>query len=219
MFMGPAGPAPITRLVLSAHVLFMDRDGGNCRVGVRRLAEVTGIGKSTVAAHRNKAINAGWLIASTNAYRSVKREFFAGVPDTFAMEHVKKLSGQAGQSVSGVAGQSRPNPVQQLSGQEDSTVRFQASNCPATPDIPLIPLLPLRAPPSNHDTTSEVRRRDRLPLHTLKTLLQNWIRNDECARKYRHDAATLALLVPPTFRFPGYEDVIRQTIVDLIALK
>ncbi|HEY4367112.1 MAG TPA: hypothetical protein VGN07_07725 [Steroidobacteraceae bacterium] len=39
--MSPDGPPAITRLVLCGHVQFMDRDGGNCRVGVRRLAAVT----------------------------------------------------------------------------------------------------------------------------------------------------------------------------------
>jgi hypothetical protein len=75
----------------------MDRDGGNCRVGVRRLAEVTGLNKSTVAEHRSHAVEAGWLIASSNSSRSVKREIVAAIPDTIATEHIKKLSGAAGQ--------------------------------------------------------------------------------------------------------------------------
>jgi hypothetical protein len=94
--MGPAGPAPITRLVLSAHVLFMDRDGGNCRVGVRRLAEVTGLNKSTVAEHRSHAIEAGWLIASSASRRSIKREFVAAIPDAIAMAQLKQLSDESG---------------------------------------------------------------------------------------------------------------------------
>jgi hypothetical protein len=204
-----------TTLTNAAHVLFMDRDGGNCRVGVRRLAEVTGLNKSTVAEHRSHAIELGWLIASSNSSRSVKREIVAAIPDTIATEHIKKLSGQTGQQVSGAAGQSQANSRQQLYGQDDSTVRFQPSNCPAPPDIPLIPLLPLRAPHSNVVAKVDHRGGDRLPLQTLKMLLQKWIRNDERARKYRHDAATLALLVPPDFRFPGYEDVIRSVVIEL----
>jgi hypothetical protein len=185
----------------------MDRDGGNCRVGVRRLAEVTGLNKSTVAEHRSHAIELGWLIASSNSNRSVKREIVAATPDAITTEHLKKLSGQTGQP--------QAKSLPQLYGQDDSTVRFQPSNCPAPPYIPPIPLLPLRAPHSNRDSTTEVRRSDRLPLQTLKRLLQKWIRNDERARKYRHDAATLALLVPPDFRFPGYEEAIRNAITEL----
>jgi hypothetical protein len=202
-------------LVLSAHVLFMDRDGGNCRVGVRRLAEVTGLNKSTVAEHRSYAIRAGWLIASNNAHRSAKREFFAAMPDAIAIEQLKKLSGETGQRVSGAAGQSQANSRQQLYGQDDSTVRFQPSNCPAPPYIPLIPLLPLRASHSNVDSNAGARSGDRLPLQTLKMLLQQWIRDDQRAQKYRHDVGTLALLVPPNFRFPGYEEVIRRAVSEL----
>jgi len=60
--MSRVGPATTTRLVLYAHSLFMNRDGTHCRVGVRRLAEVTGLDKSTVAEHRAVAISGGWLI-------------------------------------------------------------------------------------------------------------------------------------------------------------
>jgi hypothetical protein len=35
----------MTRLVLYAHSLFMNRDGSNCHVGVRRLAEVVRLEK------------------------------------------------------------------------------------------------------------------------------------------------------------------------------
>jgi hypothetical protein len=48
--MSRVGPATTTRLVLYAHSLFMNRDGTHCRVGVRRLAEVTGFDKSTAIA-------------------------------------------------------------------------------------------------------------------------------------------------------------------------
>jgi hypothetical protein len=117
--------------------------------------------------------------------------------------------------VSGAAGQSQRNLISQLYGQDDSTVRFQRSNCPAPPDIPLIPLLPLRASHSNVDSNAGARDGDRLPLQTLKMLLQKWIRDDQRAQKYRHDVGTLALLVPPNFRFPGYEEVIRRVVSEL----
>jgi DNA-binding transcriptional LysR family regulator len=43
LFMSAQGPAATTRLVLFAHSQFMDRDGSRCRVGVRHLAEATGL--------------------------------------------------------------------------------------------------------------------------------------------------------------------------------
>ena len=62
--MSAAGPHPTTRLVLAGHRQFMKRDGSGCWAGVRRLAIVTGLDKSTVAKHRALAIGAGWLIVS-----------------------------------------------------------------------------------------------------------------------------------------------------------
>jgi hypothetical protein len=193
----------------------MDRDGGNCRVGVRRLAEVTGLNKSTVAEHRRHAIEAGWLIASSNARRSVKLEIVAAIPDTIALDKLKKLSSETGQCLSGAGGQSQAISPLQLYGQGDSTVRFQPSVCPAAPDIPLITSITSKNTAPKVLPTTDIRPRYRLPLQTLKTLLQQWIQNDQCAQKYRHDAATLALLVPPNFRFVGYEDVIRAVIAEL----
>ena len=62
--MSQLGPAATTRLVLYAHSMFMNRDGSNCHVGVRRLAEVSGLDKSTVAERRASAIAGGWLMGS-----------------------------------------------------------------------------------------------------------------------------------------------------------
>lgn len=64
LFMSNGGPPATTRLVLFAHSLFMDRDGSHCRVGVRRLADITGLDKTTLAQHRAAAIKRGWLIGS-----------------------------------------------------------------------------------------------------------------------------------------------------------
>jgi len=60
LFMNNGGPPATTRLVLFAHSLFMDRDGSHCRGGVRRLADITGLDKTTVAQHRAAAIKRGW---------------------------------------------------------------------------------------------------------------------------------------------------------------
>ena len=50
--LGPHDLPATTRLVLCAHVPFMDRDGGNCWVGVRRLATATNLDKGTVLTFR-----------------------------------------------------------------------------------------------------------------------------------------------------------------------
>jgi hypothetical protein len=78
---GRLGPAATTRLVLYAHSLFMNRDGSNCRVGVRRLAEVTGLDKSTVAEHRAAAISGGWLIGSKQPRGGPSTDLRAALPD------------------------------------------------------------------------------------------------------------------------------------------
>jgi hypothetical protein len=76
LFMSTQGPPATTRLVLFAHSLFMDRDGSHCRVGVRRLAGITGLDKTTVAQHRTAAIKLGWLIGSKPPARPGKRRDF-----------------------------------------------------------------------------------------------------------------------------------------------
>ena len=75
------GPAPTTRLVLYAHSLFMDRDGTHCWVGVRHLATVTGLDKSTVAEHRAAAIAAGWLMGCKRPRGGPSTDLQAALPD------------------------------------------------------------------------------------------------------------------------------------------
>jgi hypothetical protein len=81
LFMSTQGPPPTTRLVLFAHSLFMDRDGSHCRVGVRRLADITGLDKTTVAQHRAAAIKRGWLIGSKPPRGQGSGEIYAAAPD------------------------------------------------------------------------------------------------------------------------------------------
>jgi hypothetical protein len=73
LFMSNGGPPATTRLVLFAHSLFMDRDGSHCRVGVRRLADITGLDKTTVAQHRAAAIKARLADRIETAQRSRER--------------------------------------------------------------------------------------------------------------------------------------------------
>lgn len=117
----------MTRLVLDAHILYMNRDGGNCFVGVRRLAINTGLDKSTVAEHRALAIKLGWLMTSPVSRYSRSREVMTSVPDDLPTERSDELSGQAGQLLSGVPGRSSAA----LSGLTTAAVRFDRPNRPA----------------------------------------------------------------------------------------
>ena len=200
--MSPLGPPPITRLVLSAHVMFMNPDGSNCRVGVRRLAAVTGLNKDTVATHRARAIEIGWLITIGSA-KSSSREVFSAVPD----EIVDQLSEAAIPVLSSDAGQSNPKPVPQLSGPSDAAVRRQPLNCPTGSDIPLIPLSPLSG--RTAAMTSSTRFADGRQSHSAQLRLRKWLQSSDIAQKYQHDPQTLARLAPLHCQFPEHEDFIR----------
>jgi hypothetical protein len=113
MVMGRFGPSPITRLVLYAHSLHMDRDGSNCWVGVRHLAAVTGLDKSTVAEHRAAAIAGGWLIGSKQPRGGPSTDLRAALPDGVKPENL---------AVSGDAGQAAKKP-ESLSGMSRRSVR------------------------------------------------------------------------------------------------
>src|SRR5450759_5302906 len=84
--MSPAGPPPITRLVLEGMSLFMiSQSGGCCWLSVRRLGATTGLDKGTVSKHRMLAVAAGWLIAEGNPQHRQSSKFFAAVPDGVAI--------------------------------------------------------------------------------------------------------------------------------------
>ncbi len=133
--MSRLGPAATTRLVLYAHSLFMNRDGGNCRVGVRRLAEVTGLDKGTVAAHRAAAISDGWLIGSKQPRGYPSTDLRAALPDGVTGDGIS-MSGETGQAIA--------NP-ESLSGLNPAPVRNEPSKCPARSGVPSLPNLPLKS--------------------------------------------------------------------------
>ena len=118
-----------TRLVLFSHMRFMNREGGSCWVGVRRLAEAAGLDKGTVAKHRQAAIVAGWLIASPHSRYSRSRSFEAAIPDELAAEFSPDAKG----SPSELAVQSNHHAPRRLYSRGDSSVRFERADCPATP--------------------------------------------------------------------------------------
>lgn len=71
---------PNTRLVLLASATTMNRDGTRCRVGARRLAQMTGLSKNTVAVHRLRAIAAGWLLPPTSGKHATTVEWLPSTP-------------------------------------------------------------------------------------------------------------------------------------------
>lgn len=131
-FMSAAGPHSTTRLVLSGHRQFMKRDGSGCWAGVRRLAIVTGLDKTTVAKHRALAIAAGWLIVSARSPRSRYRTYLAAVPDAVPIPQTRRRqhSADVGRP-SELTGQSS-SP--RLSAFSASTVRPGRTHCPTPPD-------------------------------------------------------------------------------------
>jgi hypothetical protein len=203
LVMGPHGPQPITRLVLSAHVLFMDRDGSNCFVGVRRLAETTGLNKDTVAEHRETAIKLGWLMTLADSRHSRKRTVLAAVPDAIPVGDDKELSSHAGQ---------RKSDLSRLSA---FAVQFGRVHCPAPPDIPLLPPLPLKTSHQNLSTGPTS-----LGIETKRERICTWLETDPRVRQYVFDIDALERLVPLAWRFAGYGDLIAQEIrsVRLLAL-
>ncbi len=211
-FLSAAGPHPTTRLVLAGHRQFMKRDGSGCWAGVRRLAIVTGLDKSTVAKHRALAIAAGWLIVSARSARSRYRTYLAAVPDevpipqsrrTQLAANVSRLSEQTGQL-------SRPR----LSGFSTSTVRPGRTHCPTPPDTTLVltdkRTLALKA--VSGATTAALP-----PAHgkgadcpsTAAEQLRRWLQTDSTAERFR-SYKLLVNLTPLEFRFDGYEEIIRE---------
>lgn len=205
-FMSSAGPAPITRLVLCGHMLFMDRDGSHCIVGIRHLAEITGLNKNTVAEHRTLATAAGWLILSDRPTTSRRREIYPAIPDRIAEAQRQPQSSVTGQSLSSPAGQLMANLQSGLSCQGDATVQFPPSGCPTLPDIPLRPLLPLGSAAQKIVGRQQSTPRKLLPRPLAQSCLRAWLLTDPRVQQYKHDVDALALLAPLSCRYPGYKD-------------
>jgi hypothetical protein len=209
----------------------MDSDGSSCFVGVRRLHDITGFDKTTVARHRRRAVDLGWLLRSDRSRRSRSHEFCAAVPDGVAVytpigsrgsnvrTFMNPVSAERGQSlsrkhghidssgVSGECGQSQ-NPLSAIC---TSTVRKLPSDCPHNADTPVLPVNTLKSATSNTsadlsmapDTESEGEEltRERLDV---------WIRSDNFAQAYHLSPELLVKLTPPNCRFPGYEALVRE---------
>jgi hypothetical protein len=188
-----------TRLVLFSHMRFMNREGGSCWVGVRRLAEAAGLDKGTVAKHRQAAIVAGWLIASPHSRYSRSRSFEAAIPDELAAQ----FSADAKGLPSDLAVQSKVHAARRLYGRNASSVRSERTDRPAAPyeSSPTSQYLQNRAAHGNARVTEEASAE-----------LIAWLLRSDLGKRYAHDPDALNRLTPLALRFSGYESVIRQVI-------
>ena len=212
LFMSNGGPPPTTRLVLFAHSLFMDRDGSHCRVGVRRLANITGLDKTTVAQHRAAAIKLGWLIGSKPSRGQGSGEILAAAPDGVKGTDSGTVSSDAGQAEAG------PREVSDLTG---TTVRSEPANRQVEPDVPSLPLTPLgrRLEAIQKSAFTEMRNPG-ITQANLKDHLRNWMRRDPTVAKYlpMRDAVAIGKLTPERLRMCNYEDKIRILIDELTSV-
>jgi hypothetical protein len=191
----------------------MKRDGSGCWAGVRRLAIITGLDKSTVAKHRALAIGAGWLIVSARSPRSRFRTYLSAVPDTVPIPQTDRTRNSA--SVGRPSEQTGHSSQPRLSGFSSSTVRPGRTHCPTPPDKTLVltnkrtraqgdarPATATTPPPPDSERTDRPS--------TAAELLRRWLRTDGTAERFRGCHDLLINVTPPELRFQGYEDVIRE---------
>ena len=207
--LGPHDLPATTRLVLCAHVPFMDRDGGNCWVGVRRLAITTNLDKGTVAIHRATAIKAGWLIASDHSRHSRCPTVLTAVPNGLGADARIEPSKAAASQLYGRDGQSTRHSRLQLSGIRVATVRSNSADCTADPYIPYLPSLPQGDPQKKCEPSLGDGNRQAIAA-AAEAGLVDWILNSDSAKRYAHSPDALERLTPSRWRFQGYEKVIRR---------
>ena len=235
-FMSPAGPPPITRLVLEGMSLFMiSQTGGCCWLSVRRLGEITGLDKGTVSIHRTQAVAAGWLIAEGNPRHRQCPKFFAAVPESVsifqptgtARRVVTAGSGSVvggnpplvSAELSGGRVQSAPHSLSggsvqspnRLYGLRGPTVRCERTNCTSPPDPSYIPINNLKKTTSDGLTASTFAG-ESTPAddEAARERLGVWIRSDGFAQAHHDIPELLVKLTPPNCRFPGYEVLIQE---------
>jgi hypothetical protein len=217
--MSPAGPRPAIRLVLLGMAQFVNSDGSSCFVGVRRLHDITGFDKTTVARHRKRAVELGWLLPSDRPRNSRSREFCAALPDGVTVYtpirsrrspvqvSIAQGSADRGQSLSGECGQSQ----KPLSAICTSSVRKLSSDCPRYADIPVLPVNTLKSATSDTSADSSMApETESAGEEMTRERLDVWIRSDNFAQVYHLSPELLVKLTPPNCRFPGYEALIRE---------
>jgi len=231
--MSPAGPRSAIRLVLLGMAQFMNSDGSSCFVGVRRLHDITGFDKTTVARHRKRAVEFGWLLPSDGPRNSRSREFCAALPDGVTVytpirsrssnvqASIAPVSADCGQSLCSKCGHKDSRQLSRECGQSQnplsaictSSVRKLSSDCPHHADIPVLPVNTLKSATS--DTSADLP----IPPETesageemTRERLDVWIRSDNFAQVYHLSPELLVKLTPPNCRFPGYEALIREAV-------
>jgi hypothetical protein len=234
--MSPAGPPPITRLVLEGMSLFMiSQSGGCCWLSVRRLGATTGLDKGTVSKHRMLAVAAGWLIAEANPQHRQSSKFFAAVPDGVAIYQsigaarratAARSSSEVGatqqlvspelsvgrvQSASHSLSSGSVQSPNKLYGLRGRTVRCERTNCTSAPDPSCIPINNLKKSTSDELTASTfVGEGTPADDEAVRERLAVWIRSDGFAQANHHIPELLVKLTPPNCRFPGYEVLIQE---------
>lgn len=174
--MSAAGPHATTRLVLAGHRQFMKRDGSGCWAGVRRLAIVTGLDKSTVAKHRALAIAAGWLIVSAPSPRSRFRTYLTAIPDAVPIPEIRRTRNSA--SLGGLSEQTGQSSQPRLSGFGVSTVQPERTHSPTPPDRTLVltnkrTLAERNVRPATAPSATDSERTNRPS--TAAALLRRWL--------------------------------------------
>jgi hypothetical protein len=209
----------------------MNSDGSSCFVGVRRLHDITGFDKTTVARHRRRAVDLGWLLPSDRPRNSRSREFCAALPNGVAVytpvrsrrsnvqASIASVSAERGRSLSGKCGHKDSPQVSGECGQSQnllsaictSSVRKLSSDCPHNADIPVLPVNTLKS--ATLDTSADASMASETKSageEITRERLDVWIRSDNFAQVHYLSPELLVKLTPPNCRFPGYEVLIRE---------
>jgi hypothetical protein len=212
--------------------MFMSaRNGAQCWAGVRRLAEVSGLDKGTVAKHRVLAVAAGWLIPSPSPRHRQLQTFSASLPVVPCVPTAAVIpSSESRVKAPLSAAPASPLPIDQLVaavrlrvkelseenvqsearpyGLRAVTVRSQPLNCTARPDQSSISI-------KDQESDSESKKTDRSPEKMkedeARAHLKDWMEKKNFAALYAQCPERICQMAPAHCRFEGYEQVVRET--------
>ena len=185
-YLRPRGPDGIMRLVLDGHMRCMQSNGRGCWAGVRHMAELTKLNKSTISTWRREALVQGWLVLAPPGEARYPGEVWASVPD-----HV---------------------PIDPR--YTSTPVLPDRTPCPTGPDLSPDNSLTLTleekyvAGQNSEQASDEpsALARNREPR------LRVWLVTAEMAKRYRGDSDSLGRLTPAGLRFKGYQQVINEVV-------
>ncbi len=233
--MSPAGPLPITRLVLEGMSLFMAPGGGGCCwLSVRRLSEITGLDKGTISKHRTQAVTFGWLIAEANPRHRQSLTFWSAIPDDvsiFRPGAVRRAS--VARTASAIAGSESVVPVElssslmqpcshllsggtvqsrsKLYGLRAETVRSARTNRMSPPDQSYRYINDLqKAPLDTLAVVTPATGDQPTSEDAARARLDAWMRSDGFIQICRNSPELALKLTPPNCRVPGYETLVRE---------